>query len=41
MPVDRRLWGKLTLTWYGGEEAELAQLELDVHVVVLEEGLVV
>jgi len=29
------------LTWEGGKEAELAQLELDVHVVVLHEGLVI
>ncbi len=29
------------LTWEGGKEAKLAQLELDVHVVVLHEGLVI
>jgi hypothetical protein len=29
------------LTWQGGKEAKLAQLELDVHVVVFHEGLVI
>ncbi len=45
--INRRIVSKRVclslkrLTWKGGQEAKLAQLELDVHVVVLHEGLVI